>query len=214
MGIVHRKQIFTLILSTFCLFLLFGGEKKEVKKVLLLGDSHAYALKNILTEEKNRGNVTIEVKGISSSGLARRDFFDWLAFASSEESNGYDLYVVILGTNDGQNSHGREDERFGTLDWEYLYTARVEDFIASLQRKGNVLWVSIPVIKEENLGRKTEYIQALIDEVCHFHNVNQLDITPYITGEMRRADGIHFNNKGITTVSGIIKEKVDELFPY
>ncbi|MDC7221250.1 MAG: hypothetical protein PQJ59_15040 [Spirochaetales bacterium] len=193
---------------------LFGAEENIPKNVLILGDSHAYALKDSFSDSFNTNIGRIDVKGISSSGLARRDFYDWIAFADSDLSDGYDLYVVILGTNDGQDSQGTEWEHFGTSQWEYLYMARVESFVTSLSQKGQVLWVSIPRSEDRHLRIKTEYIQALIDEVCRYHGVEKLDMTGQITGDLLKDDGIHFNKMGTLAVASLIEKEVKQVFTH
>ena len=177
-----------------------------------MGDSHAFSLKDSFPPGDSDKTWKADIKGLSSSGLARRDFFDWINFARSEESDGYDFYVVILGTNDGQNSLGTVRETFGSRDWEFLYTARVESLITELQRKGDVMWLSIPPVRDRELRRKTEYLQALIDEVCRYHGVRQLDMGQFITDAMQEEDGIHFSSTGVRVVSGMLSRELDELF--
>ncbi len=207
-----KKHFLTLFSLIFLPFYLCGAEGNTPGKVLIMGDSHAHSLKDEAIFHRAGARWQADILGISSSGLARRDFYDWLNFARSPESGGYDLYVVILGTNDGQNSHGTDDEVFGTLEWEYLYTARVESLITELKARGEVIWVSIPPVRDESLRRKTEYLQALIDEVCLYHGVRQIDLGDLITGDMQNDDGIHLSSGGVKLVSAALSRELDDLF--
>ncbi len=207
-----------LYLSTFFLFLILSlpaAEKTNTRHILILGDSHARGLAEMAEDYRDGGDMSFDVRGVSSSGLARRDFFDWLAFADRESTGGYDAYVIILGTNDGQNSRGRKEYRFGTREWEYLYTARVEYLITSLGKKGPLLWVTIPPVAPEELGLKREYLQALIHEVCSRYAVAELDTESFLAGgSLRREDGIHLTAEGGALLFERIRDGVSQLFPY
>ncbi len=205
-----------IILSVFLLILLSGAagrEEKNLHRALILGDSHAHALEDLARDDSPSSSWVFDVKGVSSSGLARRDFFDWLSYAGTEECSGYDAYVIILGTNDGQNSSTTKDFAFGSLEWEYLYSARVEYLLAQLENKGPVLWVTPPPPASQELRRKTEYLQALIEEVCRSMGAALLDSGLLLGyGDYLREDGIHLTREGSERLLQGIEAGVHQLF--
>jgi hypothetical protein len=210
---MKKKASILLIFLILLLSAAAGREKKNLRRALILGDSHAHALEDLIRDYSPSPAWDFDVKGVSSSGLARRDFFDWIGFSGKDECDGYDAYVIILGTNDGQNSSTAKDYAFGSLEWEYLYTARVEHLLTRLENRGPVLWVTPPPAASEELRRKTEYLQALIGEVCRSRGASVLDSSLILGyGNYLREDGIHLTREGSERLLKGIEEALGQLF--
>jgi hypothetical protein len=89
------------------------------QKILILGDSHAYGLEySIESAMKLNNQWEITLKGVSSSGLARDDFFNWIDW-SDQLNEQYDYVFILLGTNDGQNMSGKSSLIFGSRSGNY-----------------------------------------------------------------------------------------------
>jgi hypothetical protein len=169
------------------------------QKILILGDSHAYGLEySIESAMKLNNQWEITLKGVSSSGLARDDFFNWIDW-SDQLNEQYDYVFILLGTNDGQNMSGKSSLIFGSKEWELLYSARIEQLLMKLKQNKKIFWVTIPPVESKDLLRKTEYIQLVINEVCRFHGINILDSKINLSigkKDFLQSDGIHLTRKG------------------
>jgi hypothetical protein len=169
------------------------------QKILILGDSHAYGLENSIESAMKLNNQwEITLKGVSSSGLARDDFFNWIDW-SDQLNEQYDYVFILLGTNDGQNMSGKSSLIFGSKEWELLYSARIEQLLMKLKQNKKIFWVTIPPVESKDLLRKTEYIQLVINEVCRFHGINILDSKINLSigkKDFLQSDGIHLTRKG------------------
>jgi len=139
-------------------------------RVLILGDSLAATGFGALLERQldAQEGVVCYRRGKSSSGLARPDFFDWLAEAERQvEFRQPELVVVIMGGNDGQDltPKGTSGRRVTWNDesWADEYRKRVDRFLSAVlsspERK--VLWLELPTMGLNSLERKLELIRSV-----------------------------------------------------
>jgi uncharacterized protein len=193
--------------------------------VLILGDSLAATGFGALLERKLDAHPLIKChrKGKSASGLARPDFFDWIAEGKRQvELRDPDLVVVIMGGNDGQDltrPPRGEGKRVAWKDeaWADAYRARMDQFLAELQAPGRkILWLGLPQMGLKSFERKLTIIrdvqqnavEALGDAAAY------VDTVPLVTDEegnllerarvggakkespLRADDKIHFTMEG------------------
>jgi hypothetical protein len=147
-------------------------ESPATRTVLLLGDSLIVTsfgehLETLLNEQPGIRAVR---RAKSSTGLARPDFFDWMAAGREEvERHRPDVVVVIMGGNDGQgltDGKGKAQVQWGAAGWASAYRQRVEDFLGVLAAPGRkILWVALPTTGLKNFERKLGVIRPLLREV-------------------------------------------------
>jgi hypothetical protein len=163
----------------------------EPRRVLILGDSLAATGFGALLERKLDAHsaITCYRKGKSASGLARPDFFDWLAEAPKHiEFRKPDLVVVIMGGNDGQDlttTRGRGGRvAWKSGEWSAEYRARMTRFMEVLADSNRrVLWLGLPTMGLSSLERKLETIREIQREVVESLGGIYLDTQPYVTSE-------------------------------
>jgi uncharacterized protein len=192
------------------------------RTVLLLGDSLIVTsfgeyLEHLLNEHPGIRAVR---RAKSSTGLARPDFFDWMAAGREEvERHQPDVVVVIMGGNDGQgltDAKGKALVQWGRPEWASAYRQRVEDFLGVLAAPGRkILWVELPITGLRSFERKLGVIRPLLREtVLAREDSLHLDTKPFFTDSkggvlrearvqgfrkpmrLRMADGVHFTIAG------------------
>ncbi len=166
----------------------------EPQKVLILGDSLAATGFGAMLEKRLDAHpqVVCYRKGKSASGLARPDFFDWIAEGKRQvELRQPDLVVVILGGNDGQDLTPRKrsgDKRVAWQhdDWAASYRARIDEFLGVIAAPGRrILWLGLPTMGLRSLEQKLELIRSIQAEAVAAvgDDAVYLDTTPFVTDE-------------------------------
>ncbi|HEX8437581.1 DUF459 domain-containing protein [Archangium sp.] len=197
-------------------------ESPATRTVLLLGDSLIVTsfgehLETLLNEQPGIRAVR---RAKSSTGLARPDFFDWMAVGREEvERHRPDVVVVIMGGNDGQgltDGKGKARMQWGAAGWTSAYRQRVEDFLGILAAPGRkILWVALPTTGLKNFERKLGVIRPILrDAVSAREDALHLDTKSFFldaTGAILREarvdgfrkpmrlkmeDGVHFTLAG------------------
>jgi uncharacterized protein len=192
------------------------------RTVLLLGDSlivtsFGESLEQRLNEQPG---VRAVRRARSSTGLARPDFFDWMAVGREEvERHQPDVVVVILGGNDGQgltDGHGKAQAQWGAANWEATYRQRTVDFLRTLEAPGRrLLWVELPITGLPRFEHKLSLIRRVLREAVSAHaSATHLDTQPFFTDakghllkearvegfhkpmRLRMEDGVHFTLAG------------------
>jgi len=160
-------------------------------------------------------------RGKSSTGLARPDFFDWMAEGAKQVKKARpDLVIVVIGGNDGQDLKPKKKGRrvfWKSNKWEPAYRARVEAFIDLLAADGRrVLWLELPVMDRKHLEGKLKRIRAVqvealdaksdvawyVDTRRHFIGdrdeiLRKVKVRGYKRQQrLRQDDGIHFTLPG------------------
>ncbi|MDR1359899.1 MAG: DUF459 domain-containing protein, partial [Deltaproteobacteria bacterium] len=125
---------------------------EEDLRVLLTGDSMMMeGLGPALTRAlRERADVKILRDAKYSTGLSRRDYFDWpLHMADLVEQHSPDLVIIALGGNDSQDivDVTRKRHLLGASSWEKHYLLRAAELVAAARKKGAlVIWVGLPVM--------------------------------------------------------------------
>jgi hypothetical protein len=136
--------------------------------VLILGDSLAATGVGALLERKldATDGVVCHRKGKSASGLARPDFFDWIAEGKRQvDLRDPDLVVVIMGGNDGQDitrrSKGETRVPWKHDSWPERYRARMDEFLGQISVDRKVLWLGLPTMGLRSLEKKLVLIRQI-----------------------------------------------------
>ncbi|MEM6993530.1 MAG: DUF459 domain-containing protein [Myxococcota bacterium] len=163
---------------------------EEPYKVLLLGDSLAATGFGALLERKldAHPHVVCYRKGKSASGLARPDFFDWMAEGKRQvEAREPDLVIVIMGGNDGQDltkRRGSKRVHWQADEWADTYRERMDAFLAEISApERKILWLGLPHMGLRSLEKKLvtirqvqlEAVEALAPAATY------VDTVPYTT---------------------------------
>jgi hypothetical protein len=198
------------------------SESPAARTVLLLGDSLIVTsfgehLETLLNEQPG---VRAVRRAKSSTGLARPDFFDWMAVGREEvERHRPDVVVVIMGGNDGQgltDGKGKAQVQWGAAGWTSAYRRRVEDFLSVIAAPGRkILWVALPTTGLKNFERKLGVIRPILREAVEAReDALHLDTKPFFLDakgnvlrearvdgfrkpmRLKMDDGVHFTLAG------------------
>jgi hypothetical protein len=197
-------------------------------RIAVVGDSLAQGIgfgsedvfKPFWTEVYKQGRI--------STGLARLDYFNWMAqMQTIVDRADPDLVVVMVGENDNQglmNPDGTLEQDIGTYPWAAAYQARVEQFAKIATNRGaHVIWVGLPNGRDRNRWDFIQKQNAIFETVANeLPNVAYFDTwntfaTPngdysafYHDGnkviEVRAPDGVHFNSDGYTLLMRKVAE--------
>lgn len=165
---------------------------EEPYKVLMLGDSLVATGFGAMLEKKldAHPHVVCYRKGKSASGLARPDFFDWMAEAKRQiEFRKPDLVIVIMGGNDGQDMPRKgKSKRVPWKDeaWPVAYRGRMDKFLAEVSGpEREVLWLGLPNMGLRSLEKKLVLIRGVQKEAVEAlgDQATYVDTVPYTTNE-------------------------------
>jgi hypothetical protein len=136
-------------------------------RVLVLGDSMiagGFGLYLARALGEDRG-YDVTRRGKSSSGLARPDFFDWLAEAKRLVGDTpYDATVVMFGGNDVQGLHMGKSEwvRWEDEGWSEEYARRVNALADIVAPAGQQLfWIGMPVMRPSKFHARVQRVNTI-----------------------------------------------------
>lgn len=202
-----------------------AAPQKEPLRVLLVGSSSMKgALGNVLESSLSQwSDVEVYRQGVGSSGLARPDFFDWVAEIERLKDEIQPHVVIInLGANDAQGVWTpRGWVHWGHPAWRDTYGDRVEA-ILDATRGRRVFWVGPPNMRSAVFSRRLADISSLIEKhvAAHEHArfVDAYSLTSDEAGKYveefvdfqggtvtsRTVDGIHFTRRGAFLIAAKI----------
>ncbi|TCT13269.1 hypothetical protein EDC22_101130 [Tepidamorphus gemmatus] len=191
----------------------------DAKRVVVFGDFFASGLQSGLDDAFIESSaVRIEGQSNPSSGLVRRDHFDWPAAIRAwlnDPEKSIDVAVVLIGGNDRQalrdssGEHAPRSER-----WRELYVERVDEVMKLfVDRKIPLYWVSLPPVASAQLSQDYGYFNDIYRERAYRYGVEFIDIWnsfvdengrytavgPDVNGEQRQLraeDGLHLTGPG------------------
>ncbi len=202
-------------------------------RVVIVGDSLAAGLGVYVEREFRPALSRVVRQGQISTGLARPDYFNWMA-AMRDIMDAFhpDLVIVMLGSNDNQplqTPGGETDTSIGTFEWPKAYSDRVDQFARiAVDGGAHVVWVGLPIVKEEArwpvMRRQNEIYEAVVATMPNAEYVDTWDRFATATGAyspflweggsptlVRATDGFHFNGTGYDIVAAdAITEAVEE----
>lgn len=194
----------------------------RAKKISILGDSMIAGGFGLYLEqalEKESGFVVAR-RGKSSTGLARPDFFDWIAQGRRErETEKPDALVVMFGGNDGQGLWmGKKAPskwiRYQEESWDPEYRRRINAFADAVTLGGETLiWIGMPVMRPSKLHARVGHMNDLFRaEMAIRPRAHFVDIWPLLADShgkyndhvkidgkkvrVRAQDGVHLSRRG------------------
>jgi len=169
--------------------------------------------------------------GRSSSGLARPDFFDWMARAGKLRSRAApDVVISMIGGNDAQALYvgKRSWIKWGAPAWEDNYVARLNDLRDQLlPSSGTWISVGLPPMRSPRFDAKIKKIDGLRSETVsarpggYFVDTRDL-LAPggryqerlMVAGRMKRVraeDGIHLSLHGARFLADHVQRDVVQI---
>ncbi len=139
------------------------------RRVLLAGGSSmAGALGLALEQELSRAGHTVVRKARAATGLARPDYYDWVAAARKLAARHHpEAAVINLGGNDGQSLFMGTDAdpewiRWEDPAWPAAYRRRIAALCDALAPAGQpVFWLGMPIPRQPKLRRRLQRINDL-----------------------------------------------------
>lgn len=202
-----------------------AADAPEPLRVLLVGSSSIKgALGNVLESTLRQwSDVEVSRVGVGSSGLARPDFYDWVAEMERLKAEIQPHVIVInIGANDAQGVWTPKGWiRWGHPAWREAYAERV-DAILQMTRGRRVFWVGPPNMRNAMFSHRLQEISAIIegevDKQEHARFVDAYALTSDENGAYveefvdfqggtipsRTVDGIHYTRRGAFLIAAKI----------
>lgn len=157
-------------------------------RVLLAGDSLMQGLgPQMKTALSGYNNLTFIPIGRKSTGLSRRDFYDWPASLKRHlAADKPHLVVMWVGTNDPQGIYGRPDAGEPcSREWQLAYLDKIREIFALVrQHKARLILMGPPVVGDPRLNEQLATINRLMGWACKRYGVCYVD-TRAILGDSR-----------------------------
>jgi hypothetical protein len=207
-----------------------AAEKAETAtRLAVFGDTMAVDLAKALDRYyQDDPNIIIVNQGVSSSGFARPDFFDWDKTAADlVAKNSFDIAVMIVGTNDRQSIRAPGGSlKVLTPEWTDAYKQRVADFVAAVHGANKpLIWVGLPPMAKQDVSTAMGQISSIQRLAVFGGGADFLDIYdkfvdedgnytqtgPDLNGNivnMRRDDGVRFSNAGADKLAFYLSQQL------
>lgn len=192
--------------------------RAEPLRVLVIGDSTALDLGyGLQRAAAPTGRYKVFLDGRISTGLARLDYFNWLAQALRDMIRYHpDVVVVLMGLNDLQDFRvgGRYVVRY-TRPWLHAYATRVDAMLVEVSPpERRVVWVGEPIVSNKNIAYGLRIVNRVYrNQTTGISGVSYLDgwhlfvdargrYTAYLRDssgslqQVREADGEHLTPAG------------------
>lgn len=182
--------------------------------ILMLGDSLMGGVVSGLRPELPKAYRIVD-RHKSSTGLTNQQYFDWPTVAKQATAEVKPAWVVIhLGGNDGQDMLvGGKWVRFGTAEWDAMYTRRAQDMIQGVKAawpEARILWLGLPPMRPPSYQAKSSRINGLQKAAATQQGVAFVDAHPALGADYskdgvgdsgkreiwRLDDGIHYSRAG------------------
>jgi len=193
-------------------------------RVLVIGDSLAQGFGIFLDRRVKERKLAAVVtnRGKVSTGLARRDFYDWPAnFAAMAPGLQPDVIVAHFGANDNQTMIGPDGKvGHGSEAWNDAYRAEIRKVLATAAEQGAVVYLIGPAPdRGTNLNRHMTRINPLFKaeadavQAIYFplnfargesgEFIKNASINGRVT-TIRSGDGSHFTGVGYYHVADLL----------
>jgi hypothetical protein len=202
--------------------------------VAVLGDNLAMHMAQGLQEAlADKPEIAVLRKFKESSGLVRSDYYDWVKGAHDllDSKEKIDVAVMLIGSNDDQPlQDGTSSYEIRSDKWNEIYTQRIDAIAAEFKaKKIPLLWVGVPIMRNENLSSAMAYINGLYREEAAKAGATFIDtwegfvdeegqysdFGPDVSGQkqrLRAADGVHFTRAGTRKLAGFVEAAVRQAY--
>lgn len=194
----------------------FGGSD-GIYRILVIGDSLAGGFgAGLARMAQEDGRIEVINRFNEASGLARPEFYDWVAAVPKIViAKDYDAAVVELGLNDRQAIRSESGQlEFRSEAWVAAYRAQAEALADKLLGAGlRVYWLAVPPVADPALDADLKFISGLQKEAVQAKGGHFVDLSQYFLGpdgrysergadetgadrKLRARDGITFMKQG------------------
>ena len=201
--------------------------------IAVLGDNLGLMLGQGLADAyAGRSDITLLRKARENTGLVRTDYFDWTKSAREllESNDKISAAVILLGSNDRQplrDETGAFELR--TPRWKQIYGDRVEALAQAFKARGvPLIWVGLPVMKNERFSGDMEQVNAVIRERAGRAGAIFVDVWdaflddrgqfatygPDVNGQfqkLRAPDGVLFTRPGARKAAHFVEMEINRL---
>lgn len=204
-----------------------GAKQREVKKVLLMGDSFMQGYAPSFKAQLAKRGISTVGTGRQSTGLVIRNKYVWMDhFPELLDEHDPQLVICCMGANDTQGMRvGKRVLAFGKNEWKQEYGDRVKSLLVVAREAGaRFAWVGLPRMRNRSYDRDVSVINEVVRKVMEENGgvfVSTYGVLPEFgeprpdaTGSgaaYRASDGIHCNDKGYRLVVQGIVRKLAEL---
>ncbi len=206
---------------------------EDLFTLAVLGDSLGVTLGQGLAEAYgDRPGIAVLRRARENSGLVRNDYFDWVKGARDllEANDKISAGVILLGSNDRQplrDETGAFDLR--TQRWKQIYGDRVEAIAQAFKTRGvPLIWVGLPVMKNERVASDMERLNEVIRERAVKAGAIYVDVWdaflddrgqfatygPDVNGQfqkLRAPDGVLFTRPGARKAAHFVEMEINRL---
>ncbi len=130
--------------------------RKVRLRIAIIGDSIADGVGDAVSRGTDGDFIHVLSLGRIATGLARADYFDWVAGMTKVESRYTpDVVVILLGGNDKQSVvfPGGRAVISGDKDWGAAYKERIGDLLDATRARTHVIWVGLPPVRDRGKSR-------------------------------------------------------------
>jgi uncharacterized protein len=202
--------------------------------VAVLGDVLSQNLADGLEESfEDTPEIGVLNKGKESSGLVRKDYYDWAKTAHDIASGPQkiDVAVAMVGSNDRQPIiEGSQSPEPLSPRWRELYAARVDSVIQAFKEKNiPLIWVGLPVMKGEKFSADMAQINEIQRARATAAGIVFVDLWDKFAGDhgqysafgpdiigqsvkLRSDDGVHFTGAGARKLALFVEGEIKRLF--
>ena len=201
--------------------------------IAVLGDSLGVTLGQGLAEAYgDRPEIAVLRQSRENTGLVRDDYFDWVKCAREllAANDKISVGVILLGSNDRQplrDETGAFDLR--SPRWKQIYGDRVEAIAQAFKTRGvPLVWVGLPVMKNERFASDMERLNEIIRERAVKAGATYVDVWdaflddrgqfatygPDVNGQfqkLRAPDGVHFTRPGALKAAHFVEMEINRL---
>jgi hypothetical protein len=187
-------------------------------RVVVIGDSLSQGLGPAIERWMDPDLVRVLSLGRQSTGLSRRDYFNWQAgMRQIVEGFRPDLVFILLGSNDAQAQIAPDGTAIpvGSVAWVEGYRDQASRLLTEATSAGTrVVWVGIPIVEDRRRWDFYRRVNGIYREVARsdplavyldtwsLFATKDGDYRAYVRNErgllqlMRAPDGIHFTPTG------------------
>ncbi len=169
--------------------------------------------------------ISVKRVGKSSTGLNRRDYFNWQTYTKTLINKYHpDVMVIMFGANDGQTIVDDKGRKYAFSDsrWDGVYRKRVNDYMKLISSKSKkVYWLGHPIPRTADFHKKFVRMNKIFkEESAKFPNIVYVDswnrfakngkFAPIVAddnglkGAVKHPDGVHFTSHGAKIHSQLI----------
>lgn len=202
------------------------------QRILFAGDSMMQGVAPFVMRELSLAHPDWQLTDLSkqSTGLTSRRFFDWpRTIAQAIDSQQLTAVVIFLGPNDPRDML-LPDKRlaFATPEWLENYAQRVDEILThAAQRQVRVMWVGLPAMRDERLGRAVMVLNQVFHDRAQAFGTDYLATEPLIgvaslpfqkylrdangqSVSLRAEDGTHFSPAGLRTITHALVQHIEK----